>query len=202
MTESQGSSQSGEVELAVSVPVAGSAAQAALPIDFRDVYQGNFDFVIRSLRRLGVPERDLEDLAHDVFVAFHRGQKGYDPSRPLKPWLFGIAFRVASDYRRRAANRYEVPDRSGRMPEPIDARETAEQSAARAEDRALVREALAALDLDRLAVLLMHDVEEYSMPEIASALSVGLNTLYSRLRLAREQFAAAVRRAQERRKKP
>src|SRR5207248_2142231 len=73
------------------------------------IYEAQFGYVWHSLRRLGVRERDLEDLAHDVFVAFYRGIEGYDRARPVKPWLFGIAFRVASDYRRRAQHRLEVP---------------------------------------------------------------------------------------------
>ena len=74
----------------------------------RAVYDEHFDYVWHTLRRLGVRAADLEDLAHDVFVAFHRTRATYDPSRPIRPWLFGIAFRVSSDHRRRARHRYEV----------------------------------------------------------------------------------------------
>jgi RNA polymerase sigma-70 factor (ECF subfamily) len=64
------------------------------------------------------------------------------------------------------------------------------------QQRQLLARALAALDLDKRAVLVMHDVDGHPMPEIAEALSIPLNTAYSRLRLAREQFAIAVRRMQ------
>jgi DNA-directed RNA polymerase specialized sigma24 family protein len=33
---------------------------------------------------------------------------GYDPQRPLRSWLYGIVFRVASEYRREGRRRYEV----------------------------------------------------------------------------------------------
>ena len=69
----------------------------------------------------------------------------------------------------------------------------ADELVARGEARKLVQIGLAALDLDRRAVFLMHDLDGHSMPEIAAVLHVPLNTLYSRLRLAREQFAVAVR---------
>ena len=62
---------------------------------FVDVYGAELPFVWRTLWRLGVPDRDLEDVAHDVFVVVHRKLVDYDPTRPLKPWLFGICFRVA-----------------------------------------------------------------------------------------------------------
>jgi len=161
------------------------------PLDFRAVYQAQFAYVWRSLRRLGVRERDLEDVAHDVFVAFYRGSDGYDRARPIRPWLFGICFRVASDYRRRAQHRFEVPSEAE---EVADGGPDADARVASREARRLVLWALEALDFDRRAVFVMHDLDGYSMPEIAATLSAPLNTLYSRLRLAREQFAIAVRR--------
>jgi RNA polymerase sigma-70 factor (ECF subfamily) len=164
--------------------------------DFRRIYDAQFDYVFHSLRRLGIPDRDLEDLCHDVFVAFYRGRDGYDPSRPVKPWLFGIAFRVASDYRRRMQNRFEVPD--GVPDRGGDAFPAPDEQLAAAEGRALVLRALQALDLDRRAVFVMHELDGCSMPEIAEVLSAPLNTLYSRLRLARADFSAAVRRLRPR----
>lgn len=170
-------------------------APPSASIDFRAIYDAEFDYVHRSLRRLGVPDRDLEDLCHDVFVAFHRGLDHFDPSRPIRPWLFGIAFRVASDHRRRARHRYEQQGMEADAADGLlDARPNAEERVAEGQQRALVRAALATLDLDRRAVLVMHDLDGQTMPEIAEALGVPLNTAYSRLRLAREQFAKAVRR--------
>lgn len=173
-----------------------AAASVALP-DFRAVYEAEFDYVYHSLRRLGVADRDLEDLAHDVFVAFYRGLASFEPGRPVKPWLFGICFRVASDHRRRARHRFEVggdvgPDGTSR--EFADAGPLPDEQMSRAQDRRLILGALAALDLDRRAVFVMHELDGFSMPEIAAALSAPLNTCYSRLRLAREAFASAVRR--------
>lgn len=126
-----------------------------------------------------------------MFVAFYRGRAGYDPARPLKPWLFGIAFRVASDFRRRAQIRCEIPSESREIADHAPA---ADERIAENDRRRLVARGLDALDADKRAVFVMHEIHGRSVPEIAAALSVPLNTLYSRLRLAREQFAAAVRR--------
>ena len=72
------------------------------------VFHAECDYVARTLRRLGIREADLEDLTHDVFVTFHRKLHQYDPSRPVRPWLFGIAFRLASEHRRRAVRRTAI----------------------------------------------------------------------------------------------
>ena len=61
------------------------------------------------LRRLGVHPNDVEDVGHDVFIVVHRHLASYDPSRPLRPWLFGICVRTVADHRRLARHRREVP---------------------------------------------------------------------------------------------
>src|SRR5215472_17365750 len=95
------------------------SAQPAVSADadrdalFRDVFAGEFDYVWTSLRRLGVHDRDLEDVAQEVFVHVHRRLDDYDPGRPLRPWLFAFAFRCASDWRRLARHRVEVLGEQG-----------------------------------------------------------------------------------------
>jgi RNA polymerase sigma-70 factor (ECF subfamily) len=62
----------------------------------------------------------------------------------------------------------------------------------------MLRMGLDALDLDRRAVLVAHDFDGTTGPEIAEALGIPLKTMYYRLRTGREQFVAAVRRIQAR----
>ena len=84
----------------------------------------------------------------------------------------------------------------------IEARDeapSAEDRLASTDDQSLVREALDALDEDRRSVLVLHDVDGIAMPQLAIALSLPLNTAYSRLRLARKDFLAAAQRIRARR---
>jgi RNA polymerase sigma-70 factor (ECF subfamily) len=76
----------------------------------------------------------------------------------------------------------EIPD-SGPSPERVLAGEEARRQVARALEK---------LPLEQRAVFVLHDIDGVSAPEIARALEVPLNTVYSRLRLAREKFLAAV----------
>ncbi len=66
-----------------------------LSAEFQDVYRREISYVVHTLRRLGVQSAELEDVAHDVFVAVYRHFGERDPDRPLKPWLFGFCFRIA-----------------------------------------------------------------------------------------------------------
>jgi RNA polymerase sigma-70 factor (ECF subfamily) len=135
----------------------------------------------------------LEDAVHDVFVVLHRRWEDYDPARPIKPWLAGIATRVASDFRRRSQNRHEVVAEIHDS-ELMDQRPAADQMVSQKEDKDLVMRALSALSADQRTVFVLHELQGLSMPEIASAVDAPLNTLYSRLRLARNSFKVAVQR--------
>ena len=162
-------------------------------VEFPAIYGAEFGYVWNTLRRLGVQDRDIEDLCHDVFVVVFRNLDAYDARRPIRPWLFGISFRVASDYRRSARHRREIPGTTRELTCPAP---PADEVMLRRERQRLVARALAALELDRRAVFVMHDIDGHVMPDIATALGIPLNTAYSRLRLARVDFAAAVKRVQ------
>jgi RNA polymerase sigma-70 factor (ECF subfamily) len=167
------------------------AAPPPHPLEFKAVYEEEFDYVWDALRSLGIRERDLEDLTHDVFVkVFHRFAT-YDQTRPLRPWLFGVAFRVASDFRRLARHQREA---GSSLYEPADRGSRPDALAAARQELRLVLRALDTLDLDRRAVFVMHELNDHSMREISETLAVPLSTLYDRLRSARTEFSAAVRR--------
>jgi RNA polymerase sigma-70 factor (ECF subfamily) len=168
------------------------ASAPALEARFDAIFRAELPYVVTSLRRLGARPADLEDLAHDVFVVVHRRLLDYDPSRPIRPWLFGIALRVAADDRRLARRRYERPD-DGTTERAVSPGAEPERAALAAERRAMVQRGLDAIDLDKRALLLLHDIDGEPMPQIAHALGIPLNTAYSRLRLARERFREAIR---------
>ncbi len=157
-----------------------------------DAFQKEFDYLCRTLRRLGVRPEDVEDEVQEVFLVLHRKWVEYDASRPLRPYLFGIAFRVVAARRRRA--RREIPGSLDDLESPAPGPEAALD---RARSRALVLKALDRVPLTRRAVFVMHDIDGVPMREIAKALSLPLFTGYSRLRKARREFEGAVRALQK-----
>jgi len=163
--------------------------------DFSALYDEHFAFVWRSLRRLGVPDAQLDDAAQDVFLVVYRRLPEFEGRSTLKTWLFGIVLRVVSQHRRTAARRPTEP-LGEEPPDPRDAPE-ALTSAAQAAD--ILREILASLDENRRHVFVLAELEQLTAPEISAALGVPLNTVYSRLRLARRDFEAALARHPSRR---
>jgi RNA polymerase sigma-70 factor, ECF subfamily len=155
------------------------------------IFEEHFVYVWKTLGRLGVRSGDLEDVAQEVFLRIYKRLGDYDVARPMRPWIFGFAYRMAADYRRLARHRTEV---LGAPIEATDASRGADERLEVEEERAIVEAALDAVEFDRRAVLVMHDVDEVPIPVVARELGLPVNTTYSRLRLAREDFVAALGR--------
>ena len=161
------------------------------PWDMAAIFELEFRYVWNSLRRFGVHERDLEDVTHEVFVRVQDQLELFDASRPLRPWLFGIALGLATNYRRLARHRVDLP---GDLPDVADSASSADEDLERREQAALVHSALLRVRLEQRAVLVLHELDGFPIPEVASTLGLTLNTAYSRLRLGREAFRTAFRR--------
>lgn len=156
-----------------------------------EVFRQEFRYVWNTLRRLGVQERDLEDVTHEVFIRVHAQLPLFDAERPLRAWLFSLALGVAANYRRLARHRTSL---APTLPEVADPNGAAEENLLRREESRQVHEALQDVPLEQRAILVLHELDGYSIPEVAVTLGLGLNTAYSRLRLGREAFRQAFRR--------
>lgn len=167
------------------------AAHAKTTASFRAIFDENVAYVLASLARLGVRSEDRDDLVSETFVRVHRAMDAYDPRRPIRPWLFAFAARVASEHRRLARHRREVTS------DAVDAPSNApapDEALLGDESRRIVHLALDDLDMDKRTVFVLHDLDDTPIPEIARALAIPEGTAYSRLRAARSEFTAAVRR--------
>lgn len=157
------------------------------------LYRAHFPFVWRSVRRLGVHERSLDDATQDVFMVALRRLPEFDGRASHRAWLFAIATRVAAEHRRR--------DTRVRLDNAAQARLSARGDAQLELRRRveLLDRLLSDLNPDQREVFIMADVEGFDAPEIAHCLGLKLNTVYSRLRLGRRRFqrALAQRRSRE-----
>lgn len=159
---------------------------------FEGIYHAYADAMWRYLKRLGIPERAREDLVQEIFLVVHHKRHTFDGQRPLKPWIYGIAFRVVSDYKKKKANQ-EILDLEAQPSGPTHENPLDERVFA-AERRRLVQRALNTLDEARRQVFVLHEFEDLTAVAIAELTRVPVNTVYSRLRSAREKFQAAVLR--------
>jgi RNA polymerase sigma-70 factor (ECF subfamily) len=156
---------------------------------FQELYAEHFNFVWRTLRRLGVPPADLPDVVQEVFLVVHRRLPDFEPRARVTTWLFPICLHAARDRRRRAHVRREVPRDEHDLvdPAPLPGSDLERQ-----DDLALFEAALGDMSLDQRAVFVLFELEELRGEDIATTLGIPLGTVYSRLRLARGAFRNGV----------
>jgi RNA polymerase sigma-70 factor, ECF subfamily len=184
---------SGSTLRSPSHPVMATEPDSAVPTDFRVVYDEHFDFVWRSLRRLGIHPSDVADATQEVFLVVHRRLAEFEGRARITTWLYRICLRVASDRRRRAHVRREEPSDMA-MLDQTDLGQNSEDKLVEDEELRHLQAALMALSLEQRTVFTLFELEKMTCESIASVLEIPLGTVYSRLRLGREAFRKALLR--------
>jgi RNA polymerase sigma-70 factor, ECF subfamily len=166
-------------------------AEHARPRSFDVLYATNFDFVFRCLRRLGVPAATAEDACQDTFIVLHRRLADLRQDASERAFLFAVATRIAREYRRKHARTHAVT-----LPDELPAKPNATSpfdAAANAQAAAQLERFLNTLDQEQRSVFMLIELEDFTAPEVCEALAAKLNTVYSRLRLARSRFMRFLR---------
>lgn len=151
-----------------------------------DAYRQYFKYVWALLGRLGVPEASLEDVTQEVFLVLHRRRDEFRQGSSVRTWLHGIALHTARRHREKLARRRRKDEALG--PETPAAPPTPEAEVG--QRRALQRldALLGRLGDEQREVFVLAELAELPAPEIAELLGIKLNTVYSRLRLARSHL--------------
>jgi RNA polymerase sigma-70 factor, ECF subfamily len=158
--------------------------------ELRQLFDENAKYIWRSLRHLGVADADVEDICQEVWVTVHRKLPEFEGRSSLRTWLYGICMRVASDYRRSAYVRRERPTAEvSPAATPLSGATFSNDVEARQALLAL----LGLLDDEKRAVLVLYELEGFTMKEVAEIVGTPLQTAYSRLYAARELLSVAVR---------
>lgn len=171
------------------------------PSEFERAFEAHTPFVWRSLARLGVAERDLEDVCQEVFMVVLSKLATFEGRSSLRTWIYGICRGVAANHRNRAMHAREVPAQ-----DTIDlatdgaSDDAAFRALAARESRELLHVLLARLPEEQREVLVLYEIEELTMREIAEALECSPNTAFSRLYAARAAVAAALKRLRAQRR--
>ncbi len=157
------------------------------------LFERELDYIFASLRRLGAAPHQLEDLAQELFLVLRRNWADLDTTRSLRPYLFGIAFRLVSAQRRRRVREVLCPDFEihGTSLDPEDWLQSKQAVE-------LLLAALESLPIARRAVVIMHDLDEIPIADIARQLSISRFGAYARLRRGHSELAAAVHRLSRR----
>ena len=162
------------------------------PLAFDEVYQKHVDYLWRSARAFGIPEAAVEDILQDVFVVVHRKLAEYEGRRGVRTWLTRILVRVVREHQRRFRRKEDHDELPDDVAAPASA--SPQEAVAKRQAVAILQEILAGMNEDQRFVFVLAEVEQVPVPEIAEALSLSPNTVYSRLRLARRTYQREVAR--------
>jgi RNA polymerase sigma-70 factor (ECF subfamily) len=159
--------------------------------DVRALFDAHYTSIWRLLRRLGVPAAQLDDAAQEVFWVAARKLAQIEPGKQHS-FLYGVALRVAASLVRRNArspahDELEALELSDGAPSP-------EERLEQARARALLDQVLDRLPLELRSVLVLFELEGLDVRAISDIEHIPVGTVASRLRRAREEFTAAVRR--------
>lgn len=160
--------------------------------ELADLYREYHALVRWVVRARGIREAQVEDVVHDVFLTIHRRWPDRDPSLTVRTWIISVARNVAFSERRAAARRAH---RDATFVSGVDAPLFEPQLDAKRALHVLQR-FLDGLSAPQAEVFVLCDVRGVAAPEVAEALECSVNTVYSRLRLARQRFAARFGTAQ------
>jgi RNA polymerase sigma-70 factor, ECF subfamily len=156
-------------------------------------------FVWRMLRSLGVREADLDDMSQEAFLVVHRKLPTFEGRGPLRSWIYGIALRVASDYRAKAHHRREVHPASM----PLQSVPPDQEAAIRRQQAMqLMDRLLESLSDEQRPVFVLYEVEELSMREVSEIVGCPLQTAYSRYNAARGRIHAYLERHPQEKSSP
>ncbi len=149
--------------------------------------------VLRILHTVVGPVQDLEDIIQTIFLELFRSLPNFRRDSKFSTWLYRLVYNVALQQIRR---RRIVPGRTdvdaileslaGTTPNPLQVSEKKEMIE-------LVSQALDSLGPKKRTVLVLHDIEEHSLDEVAELTGVGKLTVKSRLYYARKEFAKKIR---------
>ena len=156
------------------------------PPSFDQLYDAHVDFLWRSARALGVRPGSIEDVLQDVFVVVHRRLPEFEGRAAPRTWLARILVRVVQEHRRRFRRREDHAELPEEVADPHAS--GPHEELARAQAVRLLEAILDGMQEDQRTVFVLAEIEQMPAPEIASALEVSVNTVYSRLRLARREY--------------
>ena len=145
-----------------------------------------------------MPESDVADAAQDVFLVVHRRLGEFEGRSKVTTWLYGICYRVARDRRRLAHVRRRADDDDGQIDDRVDPDADVAAEAERKQGLAMLEAILDELPIEQRAVFTLFELDSVGGEGIAEMLEIPLGTVYSRLRIAREQFKKTLTRMQAR----
>ncbi len=164
-------------------------------VEFEALVRPHLDGLYRLAYRLTGHNQDAEDLVQELMMRLYRSPHDLAQVASPGPWLVKALHNLFVDqwrHRRRTPFGHLHHEPWEALFENEAGIQAPEQEAHAADLRRQVLAALYSLRKEHRALLVLHDVEGRSLPELADVLHLPLGTLKSRLFRARRKLRAAL----------
>jgi len=168
----------------VMVPVEHTFASTPQVCELELLYRKHHRRIRWFLRARGIGDQSLDDAVHDVFVVAHRRMPDRDPEVPAALWLGKIARNIAFSHRRGYTRRLRLLEA---IPEP-NPQPSLDRAVAERDAWNRLEAFLGGLREDQREAFVLIEILGMAPADVATMADVPVNTMYSRLRLARRRF--------------
>ena len=154
------------------------------PVAFERIVILHERMVLRTAQRLLTDKEDAKDAAQEVFLRLHKTLGQFREGKELVPWLYRITVNICLDTKRRKRPNVALDQ----VPETFDRSAGPEDALANAQDRALIRAALAELPSRERAAIVLRDLEGCTTSEVAEILGSSETTVRSQISTGRTKI--------------
>lgn len=191
--ESQALAVCPPVFLSLSARLFPAKRQPAPPqaVDVARLFQEHSPFLLRTVERLTGPGPHVEDIVQEAFLAAHVKRNQLAPDTRWRSWLYSVVLNLIQHHRRSYARRTRLED-AVQQHIPTQHQPGPEELVEQSTNASRVREAMLSIPLEQRAVFALFEFEGLSGGEIANLVGIPVNTVWSRLRLARASFKQAL----------
>lgn len=159
---------------------------------FREHHKAIYNYVLRMVKERSI----AEELTQDIFVKVYKSLPQFRGDSGLPTWIYKIATNACLDhFRSRVHKKSETTDllilensRDTSLSQPCKEPTTAEEQLISMEMSACIRGYIDDLPEDYRAVILLHDLQGFTNPEIAEITGTTLDTVKIRLHRARRKM--------------
>ncbi|HVF47567.1 MAG TPA: sigma-70 family RNA polymerase sigma factor [Pyrinomonadaceae bacterium] len=129
-------------------------------------------------------EADARDATQEVFLRVYKYLGRYDHKQDFHGWLYGITVNACRDLAKKRTSHTTIESAD----QIHDKQATAEQTSIEAQQREMVRQALASLPEKERAAVVLRDLEGFSTEEAARILRSSPTTVRSQICTARRKI--------------
>ncbi|HOD11962.1 MAG TPA: sigma-70 family RNA polymerase sigma factor [Candidatus Omnitrophota bacterium] len=161
---------------------------------FKEIYQAASPFVYSLALRIVPNSADAQEVTQDVFIKIYHHLSSFRFSSAFKTWIYRITVNTAINYHRKYAKEKQRRVNNEHVLDLASSSSSSDEKALQGDHEAQLNMLLGSLTLEHRACIVLREIEGLNYQQMASALSIPVNTVRSRLKRARQALLQAARK--------